>query len=114
MTDAEMHSARSVEARRRIAVAAVQAESTTKRTDAAAALILDGLRALLWLDSGIRRAASMAVIDTLIAEHGVAVVLHVAIEACALRPIGPTAWMRHACRQHSTQVNHPIIKGEMQ
>ncbi|MGI4779099.1 MAG: hypothetical protein ACRYGA_13455 [Janthinobacterium lividum] len=76
-------------------------------------MILDGLRALLWLDSGTRRAASMALIDALIAEHGVAVVLRVAIEACASRPIGPTAWMRHACRHHSTQVNHPIIKREM-
>ncbi|MDM0018382.1 hypothetical protein [Variovorax saccharolyticus] len=112
MTDIEKHSRHAAHARRLIA--AVQAASATKRTDADAMSIIDGLRALLWLDGGIRRAASTTLIDALIAEHGVAVVLHAAIEACASRPAGLAAWMRHACRQHSSQINQPIINGEMQ
>lgn len=108
------HSEGAAEARRCIAVAVAQAQSVTKRTDVDAALILSGTRALLWLDGGIRRAASTTLIDALVAEHVVAVVLHVAIEACASRSVGPTAWMRHASRQHSSQVNQPTIKGEMQ
>lgn len=43
------HSERAAEARRPIAVAAGQTDSASKRTDVRRALILDGLRAPLWL-----------------------------------------------------------------
>jgi len=108
ITDCQKHAERAALARRRIAAAAAVGEPA----EADAAPILDGLRALLWLDSGIRRVSSTTLIDALIAEYGVAAVLHAAIEVCRTRPLGGAAWMRHACRQRSAQLNRPIIKGE--
>lgn len=112
INDAEKRSARSAEARRRIARAAALDDSAANFTDTDAAVIFAGVRAALWIDSGMHRAKSTPLIDGLCAKHGVEAVLHAAIEVCASRPPAPAAWMRHACRKHSAQPDRPITKGE--
>ncbi|WP_213957127.1 hypothetical protein [Variovorax sp. dw_954] len=98
MTDAEKHSARLAEARRRIALASALDESAVTRADGDAALILAGARAHFWLVAGVDRSASERFIADLLNDFGAETVLRAAIAMCQAQPLGPKAWLRQACR----------------
>ena len=101
--DAEKHSARSAEARRRIALAAALDEFAATRANGDAAVALAGARAYCWLAAGMDRRASEKLIADLSLDYGGPVVLNAVIAMCREQPLGPWAWLRHSCRQRSVQ-----------
>ncbi|RYF72802.1 MAG: hypothetical protein EOO22_10105 [Comamonadaceae bacterium] len=93
----EKHAARAAEARRRIAAAAAMNESAMTRSEGDTAAILAGARAFLWLAAGTGKTASIAFIDNLIGQYGIATVMAAAVGLCRTQPAGPRAWLRQAC-----------------